>query len=205
MKKTKIATICASVVIVGIASLLIAHSLTRASAQSDYPKLSAPASISFAGSPDTTLTQQVSNSKLVVDATVVKVLPDETRVFTPEKGSGEAKIYKKKGISSSTYTVRPVELKINDTLKGSSKSDTITMYLTPVEMDSSPDFKTYKHLVFMLSDYISGGYTPTTLQDGYYYISDDNKVYPAVNSNKLKTYSGVTVDDFKRDIKNIIH
>jgi hypothetical protein len=170
----------------------------KASKQSDYPVLPVPAQ---ADTVNLSLNTQVSASSLVVDATVVNVLDETTEKYTPESGTFEANVNKKLDKTYSEFKERPVVLKINDTLKGTPSSQTITMYIGPFALDCSPAFKTGDRLVFMLA-YGSGEYYATTLQQSYFYISDDNKIYPAVPTDKLKGYSGDNVDDFKQEIKS---
>jgi hypothetical protein len=169
--KARIAVLCA--IIFGFGTILVCSMLLyHSSRQSNYPILLTPTAVATI---DTSLDDQVSASSLIVDATVVNVLPDEVREYIPQKGSAEAKIYQKRGISETQYSIRPVKLKVNDTLKGEGADQTITIYLTPAELDCSPNFKAGDRMVFMLTQYIGGGYTATTLQDGYYYVSADNK------------------------------
>ena len=201
--KSHVVIACATIIILGAAILLgifLLHRPIKTSSQSDYPTLPAPA---LADEAETSLSDQVSDSDLIVDATVVKVLPDETRIFKPQRGTAEVQLYAEQGISGSPLQLRPVELKINRVLKGGSGEKNITMYILPMGLDCSPDFKTGDRLVFMLRKYIVGGYSPAELQSGFYHIAADNRVYPAVVNNLLKDQSGRSLSDFENDIRSL--
>jgi len=166
------------------------------SCQADYPSLPSPM---LAETVPFSLNEQILNSKLVVDASVIAVMKDEERSYIPEAGSAEAMIDAKFGNGVHTFTVRPVILKVNEILKGSSDSE-ITIYISPIALDCSPNFKLEDRLIFMLSQDDQGKYFPTTAQDGFYYISKDNKIYPAMVTNFLEKYSGISLNDFKNTI-----
>jgi hypothetical protein len=170
----------------------------RTSSQSDYPVLSA----GLLDAIPTSLKEQVKASKLIADATVQKVL-DENRVYTPQKGAAEKKLYKKLDSASSVYPVRIIKLRVGEAFKGRAAQSMITMTLTPAELDAAPSFKPGDRLVFMLSRYVDGSYTPATPQDGFYYVAADDRIYPAVLSGLLKSQSGRLLGDFKREIQTL--
>lgn len=187
--------VLAAAITVSVFALNARHS----SSQSDYPTLPEPQN---AETIVTSLGDQVKASSLIVDATVAEVLPDETREFTPEKGSVDEKIFAENGMQSAKYTVRPIKLNIVSTMKGKSDGETVTLYIPPAGLDCAPQFKKGDRLVFMLSSY-ADGYTGTTLQDGYYHVSADSKIYPAVVTDQLKAQSGRKLDDFENEIKTL--
>lgn len=170
------------------------------SSQSDYPQLEPP---EFVMTAELDLAEIVSESTLVIDGIVEEVLPIETRVYTPEKGSAEEAIHDKIGVKKDTYDVRPIKLKINKTLKGTISQSTVTMYLTPIQLDCTPAFQKGDRLIFMLSEYDGEGYATTTLQDSFYYVASDGKVYPAMMTKKLTGYSGMALSAFEKEIKSI--
>ena len=172
----------------------------RTSSQSDYPEL--PTSGLVCEQP-ASLSDQIQESSLIVDATVSRVLEDEEREYVPEKGSAEEKMFKKAGTTRDQFTVRPIELNINETLKGHPKDKKIMMYIPPVALESSPAFKTGDRLVFMLNPYIDGGYSSVTMQDGYYYVSEDDRVYPAKVTELLQKESGKKLKDFRSEIRKL--
>lgn len=134
---------------------------------------------------------------------ICESLPEETRKDTPESGSFEAKVDAKLGKSGSEYSVRPVMLNIRETLKGKASSNQITMYITPAALDCAPNFKKGDRLIFMLSEYPGGGYASVSLQQAYFYVSSDSKIYPAVVTDKLKGESGKSLRDFETEIKSL--
>lgn len=172
----------------------------RTSRQSDYPDLPEPGLVC---EQPASLSDQVQDASLIADATVLRVLEEEEREYVPEKGSTEEAIYKKAGAAKDIYTVRPIELNINETLKGHPKDKKIMMYIPPVALDSSPAFKSGDRLVFMLNPYIDGGYSSVTMQDGYYYVSEDDRIYPAKVTELLQKESGKKLKDFRSEIRKL--
>ena len=49
---------------------------------------------------------------------------------------------------------------------------------------------------------MEGDYVMTSSQSGYYYLAADNKVYPARVTEALKETSGMSLGEFKRQVKN---
>ncbi len=203
IKKKRLLGVACIIIGLGVlitGGVLLYNHFAHTSSQSDYPTLPLP---KFADTIDLSLSDQVINSNLIVDATVANVLPEETRKYNPQAGTAEAKIYEKQGINESEYTLRPIEITINETLKGTNNSKTITMYIMPFGLDCSPNFKKGDHMIFMLRKNGDGGYNSVSLQDSYYYIAADNKVYPALVTDLTKTQSGKNLNDFKNDIKSL--
>lgn len=170
----------------------------KKSSQSDYPTLSVPAQVECV---TLGLNELVAGSSLIVDATVVEVLPDEKKEYNPDSSVSQA--YAKRGVFQTQYTVKPVVLHINQVIKGNLTDKEITMYLAPVQIDCAPKFKTGDRLVFMLNPYVIGGYSPSTCQQSYYYVSNDNKIYPALLSNESKNISGMSLNNFVSNINSI--
>lgn len=188
--------LCVAVAAVLILSGCSAKKNVKSSSQSDYPTLPP---VQFEER-EASVDSLVGYSTLIVDATVQNVLPDERRTEIPESGSFEENVDKKLGKSSDEYTVRPIELKINETLKGNAPSDTITMYIPPLNLDCAPKFKAGDRLIFMLHEYPGGGYAAISAQQAYFYVAQDDKVYPAVVNDKLKSESGKSLSTFKKEI-----
>jgi len=201
--KLKKSILICMVAFMGIAIMTACgHDKLGSSHQSDYPTLPPPALISEV---PLGLSDLVRESSLIVDATVSRVLQDEELEFVPKKGSTDEKLSKKAGMTKDKFTVRPIELRINETLKGHAEEEgkKIMMYITPVALEISPKFKEGDRLVFMLNPYSRGGYTAVALQDGYYYIAEDERIYPANLTQQLKKESGKTLKDFKKEIKSL--
>ncbi len=168
----------------------------RSSNQSDYPILP-PCSAGI--SVLSTLSDQVKESDLVVDATVVSILPDETHTYSPESGSTEAAINDKAG-GADTFYVGSVIFSINEVIIGSAKAQ-ITMCISPIALDCSPKFKKGDRMILMLVEAEDGSYYPTTLQQSYYYISEDKRVYPALLTKENKKDSGRKLGGFVKKIR----
>lgn len=195
-KRRLVVFISIGITILLIGALALWVFLIPHSKQSDYPELSHP---SLVLTIDTTLEEQMQATDLAINATVVEVKAEETKQYIPEKGSAEEKIQQKNG-TDFTFRMLPIELKINEVLAGDFSSDTITIYISPFAIDCIPEFKPGDQAVFLLTDY-GDTYGPTTLQDSFFYIAKDNKVYPANYTEALKKTSGIRLSDLKTMIQ----
>lgn len=171
----------------------------KKSSQSDYPPLTYPALVDYL---PVDINELVTGASLIIDATVIQVMPYQKITYTP-KDPGESEIYEKRGITSTQFNVRPIELQLNEAIKGSVSGDKIQMYLTPSQIDGSPNFKSGDRMIFMLCPYVLGGYVPSTVQESYFYIAADQKVYPALFNNETKRFSGENLNDFINEIKRL--
>jgi len=169
----------------------------RTSAQSDYPVLPEP---DFVTTVPTTLAQQATDATLIIDATVAKVLPNETVKVNLDPNSPEGKINQKTGTGATTVTYGVISLKVGDVLKGSA-DQSITMRISPLALDCAPQFKAGDRLMLFLAKNLNGDYFSVSLQDAYWYIASDSRVYPAVVTDQLRQYSGITLKAFEADVK----
>ena len=151
----------------------------EASAQSDYPILCAPFNVLSLAQ---TLEEQVAAASVIVEATVVDWLPYETRT-----------------ISGSGVVFGFVRFEATSTLKGHiSREFTITIASAVVHC--TPNFAPGdKFMLFLVQD-DTGEWYSVGLQDAYWYIAADNKVYPAVLTDELMRYSGTSLSGFKQAI-----
>ena len=55
-----------------------------------------------------------------------------------------------------------------------------------------------------LRQYIDGSYTNVTPVSSYFFIADDNKIYPAGNDTPTLKYSGMDLSAAKRDMRSVV-
>ena len=51
---------------------------------------------------------------------------------------------------------------------------------------------------------IDGSYTNVTSVSSYFFIADDDKIYPAGNDTPTLKYSGMDLSAAKRDIRSVV-
>jgi len=183
---------------------LTIHSSTASvppSSQSDYPVLPDPA---WATTVPMSLEDQVKTATLIVDATVAQVLPNETRPLPVEPGSAEDRIDAKIGNTQPTATFGRITVTVNEVLKGQA-DHSIVMEISPFALDCSPDFAPGDRMVLFLFQDDAGRYFSVSLQDAYWYVARDARVYPAVLTDQVKAYSGNGLGPFKSAINAIKH
>jgi len=203
-RRTAIVAILGGVVAAALLAAPLVHvaqsAPVPASSQDDYPVLPAPA---LAMTIPTSLTDQIATATLVVDATVKQVLPDVTKTVDVKPGSAEDMANQKAGhTGSDTVTFGAVAFTVNDVLLGSIGSS-LVMEISPYAMGCVPDFRPGDRMVLFLYQPSDGSYRSVSMQDSYWYVAKDQKVYPAVVTDKLKEYSGKGLGPFKSQINQI--
>jgi len=170
------------------------------SSQSDYPAL---ADIRTVSSFPSTLADQVEWADVIVDATVVQVLPDRVNTYVPEPGSAEEQINQKIGNTAPIIiTLGAVQFTTNDVLKGTVSSP-FTMTISDLAKGCVPDWQPGDRMLLFLTADTDGTFYSVSLQDAYWYVAKDQKIYPAVVTDKLKEYSGKGLGPFKSEINQI--
>ena len=169
------------------------------SSQSDYPVLPDPPS---AQSIQSTLADQVTWADIIVDATVIQQMPDvaKTIVLSPSTQSKLDQITG--GTDSTSYTFGAIEFSVNETLAGDIGSPFV-MLISPSAEGCVPTFAPGDRMVLFLYQSPDGSYFSVALQDAYWYVAKDQKIYPAVVTDKLKEYSGKGLGPFKSQINQI--
>lgn len=202
-KSKKIAIIVSAVIIVGmiisLGCILLTLNSEHSSKRSDFPVLEPSP---FLLTNEVAFEDQVEASELVVEATVQKVYPIEQRVLIPQKGSPEAAALAKNGDTSIVYNALVVEMKADDYIKGNA-GETFKMSIVAYHLDSSPDFNVGDRFLLTLGEYVDGTYSPVTHVSSYFFVADDNKIYPAGNDTPTLKYSGMDLFSAKRDISII--
>ena len=114
-------------------------------------------------------------------------------------GQAEKAIAKKTGQGDQVLTFGAIRFKVNEILLGSCDNE-LTLSISPFAIDSSPNFRPGDRMILFLFQDLSGNYFSVSMQDSYYYVAKDSKVYPAVVSDQLKQYSGQGLGPFKSSI-----
>ena len=199
------ACLCAGVLLLGGAGAGIGRwAYLRSippSSQSDYPVL--PEYDLFSSEPVTDLERLSTYSDLVVVATVDEVYPPQTVTYTPPKDSNEAVILEKQGIQNISSDKTRVDVKVNQVLRGRESRKVISVWRHTEYEYLQPDLKKGDKMILFLSSFdLVDGYVMYSSQSGYYYLAADNKVYPARVTEALKETSGMSLGEFKRQVKN---
>lgn len=180
-----------------IGSTVLSQNDAKASKRSDFPVLEPSP---FLMTREVSLEEQVEASDLIVEATVHKVYPIESREFIPPEGSPEALVLEENGATSYLYNVLRVEMKADDYVKGNA-GELFEVSIVAFNLDSSPDFKVGDRYLLTLHEYIDGGYANVTPVSSYFFIADDDKVYPAGNDAPTLKYSGMGLSAAKQDMQ----
>lgn len=171
----------------------------KPSERSDFPVLE-PSPLLMAR--EIPVEDQIKSADIVVDVTVLRVYPMEIRKFIPAKGSLEALALEKAGGKSIRYAFVKVEMQANDYMKGNA-GGTFEMTIAGFNVDSIPDFQVGNRFLLTLADNDEGGFTVVTPVSSYFFIADDDKVYPAGNDTPTSRFSGMDLSDVKRDFSLI--
>lgn len=156
------------------------------SSQDDYPVL--PEDQSNALRFPTSFEQLNMRSEVVFRGTVVEELG------TQELSWDEGLKYPL-SFEFETYRIR-----VDDVIRGSIEQEIIlernTMY-----SPSSPVLKEGTDMLFLVYRSDRGTYFPTNGDLGYYYIAEDNRVYPTRVDDTTRAYSGMSLLDFKKEVR----
>jgi hypothetical protein len=175
----------------------------RTSSQSDYPIL--PVYDPDACVATVPFDRMIGVSDLIVDGTVKAIQPDKAYVTDTADGLVAQKVKPTTGNPPQTGTtlVTPITVSVNNAIKGKPGGKEITIMIMRDYEEAAPQLKPGEHMVFIL--YLNEFYKmyqATSFQEGYYYIASDKRVYPAKVSDQNKSYSGMTLPDFKSKIKS---
>jgi len=179
------------------------------SSQSDYPVLPEfDAMISIRKIID--LKDLIHSADLVVVGTVIEVQPAENVVFIPVSGSPEVMIQDKiesqtgKKGTSAPVTRFPVKIRIEDILKGSPDTTEVVLIRSSLTMDATPVLTENMRMIFFLNKQVTlETYVTTSLGESYFYISGDQRVYPAALTDAVESASGMKLDAFKHKINDL--
>ncbi len=189
-----------SVVVSGFA--VIMSLLTKKPADNPYPVLENPPLLLLAEPASVKEIADVADTIFV--GKVLKVMDSVEQDIEYEEGSVEEQISKKLGTASANATeIYPVEVSITQVIKGDiEKGSTVIIYRSALSVDYEPDLKEGDEMVFVTNrnDYWDG-YIAVHPHAGYFYISDDNTVYPAFRSESFNKTSGIKLESLIRQLK----
>ena len=192
--------IFALVLLIGAGACFSFSTTETGSKRSDYPVLKP--SPFYLISQEYTAEQLLEDSDLVIEATVQEVYPLDTIEHYPEPGSAEALSLQKAGTDHYDIPVQRVKLRVNDLILGEAE-EYIIMPIVSVNLDSCPDFEPGDRFVLALREYMYGGFTNTAPVASYFFVSDDNKVYPAGEEQDFLRFSGMNLEQFKLTLENL--
>lgn len=172
------------------------------SSQSDYPVLPERKDDDMAMRRDVGIDELSARSDLVALVEIEKIYDISDVTYTPEEGSAEKDVMDKQGISSFSFKMRRVDLKVKTMIKGEEKRKTISVWEHEDLLYLLPEFKPGDEFIFFMLEYDSdGGYVHSN-SESIFYLAQDNKVYPARLTNLLSETSGMNYNDFKDRVKN---
>ena len=191
-------------------AILLSQILSRPlSSQSDYPVLPQIAAM-FSSRKIIDLKDLIHSADLVVVGTVIEVQPAEDVVYIPVSGSPEAMIQDKiesqagQKVTSAPVTRFPVKIRIEDILKGSSDTTEVVLIRSSFTMDATPVLTENMRMIFFLNKQVTlETYVTTSLGESYFYISEDQRVYPAALTDAVESTSGMKLDTFKHKINDL--
>lgn len=99
--------------------------------------------------------------------------------------------------------MRRVDVRVSELIRGEDKSDLLYVWQEMDYLPTLPELKKGDELILFLnfnSDF--DGYTVMTPAEGYFYLAEDDKVYPARVTEKLKEVSGMNYMEFKKRVEN---
>ena len=168
--------------------------------QSDYPVLP---DIGWVDSIPTPLSDQVAEATLIVDATVTQVKSNKTEILHLDPNSPEGIIAEMSGQGlEQSLTFGFVDFEVSKVLKGTARTN-LTMKISPVALGAVPDFQPGDRFILLLRENPDGDLFSVRLQEAYWYVAKDSKVYPSVLTDELKQYSGTDLSSFKSDIETM--
>lgn len=140
-------------------------------------------------------------SDVIVEGKIIEVLPSEENNYTPQEDTPEAQILKKMGQDSFKNSLNPIKIQVISALKGEIPKE-IILYRSILSVEYEPELKKGDRMIFFLSNNkkTEDGFSIIHPHAGYFYISEDDKVYPSELTNAFKNDSGKRLNDFKQNI-----
>lgn len=184
---------------VGLALAVTAASNTKiSSSQEDYPVL--PQGPASSGIMDFNLGMMSYLSDSIVVAQVQELLPQRDSNRADNSSSLDFLFQNKLGGKQKPQEY-PVKLKIQKNIKGEAqRGETITLARTG-SLDYQPQLRDGDRMILFLQRDQDGEYTILAPQHGYFYVAQDEKVYPALPASDLQETSGMKVNAFAREVK----
>lgn len=144
------------------------------------------------------------NADVVFVGQIKEVMnPIEKQVELPENSAENILNEKYNNKNTSTVKVFPVKVEVIQSIKGKLQTkELITVIRSSVTVDYEPEMLKGNRMIFV-ADYNGywDGYVVTHPHAGYFYVTDDEKVYPAHMSESFDKVSGNTLKTITRVMK----
>lgn len=105
--------------------------------------------------------------------------------------------------NTNSIEIYPVEVSIKKAIKGDIENEsTVIIYRSAMTVDYEPELKEGNEIVFVTykNDYWDG-YIAVHPHAGYFYITEDNIVYPAYRSESFNKASGMQINDLIKRLR----
>lgn len=171
---------------------------TGASVYNPYPELQNPAIGYFQDASVERQIEEGNASALLI--TVKEVLPSFEKESDPEWFGGE-ELLEEKGVSDLPgIPYQPYLIEIEQCLVGDEPTGEAKLMIGGVLLECSPEMKEGDRFVLLCGQKEDGYYYPCTCSQSFFYLSDENRVYPGSRTDSFLPYTGMTVDMFKDTI-----
>lgn len=184
---------------VGLSLAVTAVSNTNASSsQGDYPVLpQGPASSNIM---DFNLGMMSFLSDSIVVAQVQELLPQQDSERADNSSPLDFLFQNQLGGKEKPQEF-PVKLKIEKNIKGDAQRGQVITLARTGSLEYQPKLHDGDRMVLFLQRDKDGQYTVLAPQHAYFYVAQDEKVYPALLTSDLQETSGMKVNAFAREVK----
>lgn len=167
------------------------------SSQDDYPVL--PESTANATTLPLSFAYLSSQSDLIIKGTVMEQLNEveKTMTFEPETDA-EGNVIRE--IPSAAFSFDQYRIQVDDVIRGDAGKE-IVLQRNLMFTSASPELSDGSRMIFFLAEN-DGVYYPLAEQEAYYYVAEDNRVYPAQFMDCTRAYSGMGLSEFKKEIRS---
>jgi hypothetical protein len=124
--------------------------------------------------------------------------------YSAKNSSAEEQISKKLGTANTnTIEIYPVEVSITQTIKGDiEKGSAIIIYRSAMTVDYEPELIEGNEMVFVTNkNDFWDGYIAVHPHAGYFYLTEENIVYPAYRSESFNKTSGMQLEDLMKQLR----
>ena len=168
---------------------------TGVSVYNPYPELQNPAIGYFQDAPVERQIEEGNASALLIR--VKEVLPSFEKESDPDWFGGEA-LLEEKGVSDLPgIPYQPYLIEIEQCLAGDEPAGEAKLMIGGALLECSPEMKEGDRFVLLCGQKEDGYYYPCTCSQSFFYVSDENRVYPGSRTDSFLPYTGMTVEMFK--------
>ncbi len=180
----------------------------KAKLRAHYPAFdSFPPNVSFSPDFKVTIEDVVEKLDLIIVGEVLESISDSKSDIDIEKGTPEAAIFDKQAKLGNDVKSNRVQTKIRvlEILKGQEQSREIIARQSRLFVNYEPKCTPGMKVLLMLTagkNESEGIYGMTKF--GFFFITDDNRVVPAISDEGFDRFTGMYLNDFKNEIKKMI-